>query len=151
MARTVLMQKSYVAKPGELTQKWYLVDAKDLVLGRMAVKIAAILMGKDKPTYTPNVDTGDFVVVINAEKVRVTGNKAQQKWYDYFTRYPGGRKVVPFEEMLTKHPDRVIELAVWGMMPKTKLSKHMIMKLKVYRGAEHPHGAQNPEGLELNV
>lgn len=149
MAQTVVMQKCYVAKPGDLTQKWYVVDAKDLVLGRMAVKVAAILMGKDKPTYTPHVDTGDFVVVINAEKIRVTGAKAQQKWYDYYTRYPGGRKIIPFEEMLAKHPDRVIELAVWGMMPKTKLSKQMIKKMKVYRGAEHPHAAQNPQVLEL--
>ncbi len=149
MARTVLMQKSYVAKAGDLTPKWHLVDATDQVLGRLAVKVAAILMGKDKPTYTPNMDTGDFVVVINAEKIRVTGNKAQQKWYDYYTRYPGGRKVIPYEQMISRHPDQVIKLAVWGMMPKTKLSKAMIKKLKIYRDAEHPHAAQNPEALEL--
>lgn len=149
MPRTVLRQKSYSAKTGEVTPKWYLIDATDLVLGRLAVKVAAMLMGKDKPTYTPHVDTGDFVVITNAEKIRVTGAKAQQKWYDYYTRYPGGRKIVPFEEMLAKHPDRVIELAVWGMMPKTKHSKHMIKKMKVYRGAEHPHAAQNPEPLAV--
>ncbi len=149
MSRTVLTQKCYQAKPGEVTQKWFVVDAKDQVLGRLAVKVAAVLMGKDKPTYTPHVDTGAFVVIINADKIRVTGKKAEQKFYDYYTRYPGGYKVVPYEEMLAKHPDRVIELAVWGMMPKTKLSKHMIKKLKTYAGTEHPHVAQNPEPMAV--
>lgn len=149
MAQSVLIQKSYIGKPSDLTKKWHLVDADGLVLGRMAVKVAAILMGKDKPTYTPNMDTGDFVVLLNASKIRVTGNKAQQKWYDYYTRYPGGRKIIPYEKMLETHPEKVIELAVYGMMPKTKLSKAMIKKLKICRGADHPYTAQDPQPLEL--
>lgn len=149
MAQTVLMQKCYQAKPGEVTKKWYIIDAKDQVLGRLAVKIATMLMGKDKPTFTPHVDTGAFIVVTNADKIRVTGKKAQQKTYEWYTRHPGGRKVVPFEQMQARHPDEVLKLAVWGMLPKTKLGKHLMKNLKVYRGAEHPHGAQNPEAVAI--
>jgi large subunit ribosomal protein L13 len=149
MSRTVLTQKCYQAKSGDLAPKWYVVDATDQVLGRLAVKIATVLMGKDKPTYTPHVDTGAFVVVINAGKIRVTGRKVEQKTYEYYTRHPGGRKVLPYEQMIAKHPERVLELAVWGMLPKTKLGKHLLKKLKVYAGAEHRHASQNPEPLAV--
>ena len=148
MPRAVLTQKSYLAKPGEVTQKWYVVDASSVVLGRLAAKIAPILMGKHKPSYTPHVDTGDFVIVVNADKVRVTGKKVEQKMYDWYTRYPGGRKVLSFKNMIAKHPDRVIQLAVRGMLPKTKLGRRMLKKLKVYAGPDHPHQAQQPEPLE---
>jgi large subunit ribosomal protein L13 len=141
--------KSFLAKKGEIEQKWWLVDADGAVLGRMAAKIALILMGKTKPTYTPNVDTGDFVIVINAAKVKVTGKKAEAKEYDFYSLYPGGRKVVSFAEMMAKKPEKVIELAVRRMLPKSALARLMLKKLKVYRGPEHDHQAQRPEKLEL--
>lgn len=146
---TTPIAKTYMAKGGEVQPRWYVVDATDQVLGRMATRIATILMGKHKPTYTPHVDTGDFVVVINAEKIRVTGAKRSDKQYDWFTRYPGGRKVVSFEAMQAKHPTKIIEMAVRRMLPKSKLGRKMLMKLKVYAGSEHPHQAQQPEKLEL--
>ena len=146
---TTPIAKSYIAKPGEIEAKWYVVDAKDRILGRMSDKIATILMGKHKPTYTPHVDTGDFVVVINAEKIRVTGDKRAKKEYDWFTRYPGGRKILTFDQMQEKHPEKIIELAVRRMLPKSKLGRKMLSKLKVYTGADHPHQAQLPEALEL--
>ncbi len=149
MSRTVLTQKCYQAKAHDVAPKWYVVDARDQVLGRLAVKVATVLLGKDKPTFTPHVDTGAFVVVINADKIRVTGRKAQQKTYSYYTRHPGGQKIVPYEQMLAKHPDRVVELAVWGMLPKTKLGKHLLKKLKVYAGTEHPHASQSPVPLAI--
>ncbi|MHC4792650.1 MAG: 50S ribosomal protein L13 [Planctomycetota bacterium] len=141
--------KSFMAKKGELEPKWMLVDADGAVLGRMASKIAPILMGKNKPTYTPHVETGDYVVVVNAEKVRVTGKKAKDKEYDYYTHYPGGRKFVSFADMMAKRPEKVIELAVSRMLPKNKLRRKMLKKLKVYRGPEHDHQAQKPEKIEL--
>ncbi len=141
--------KSFLAKKGEIEQKWWLVDADGLVLGRMAAKIAPILMGKTKPTYTPNVDTGDFVIVINAAKVKVTGKKAEAKEYDFYSLYPGGRKVISFAEMMVKKPEKVIEMAVRRMLPKNALARKMLKKLKVYRGPEHDHQAQRPEKLEL--
>lgn len=141
--------KSFLAKKGEIEQKWWLVDADRLVLGRMAAKIAPILMGKTKPTYTPYVDMGDFVIVINAAKVRVTGKKAEAKEYDYYTLYPGGHKYVSFAEMMVKKPEKVIELAVRRMLPKNALARKMLKKLKVYRGPEHDQQAQKPEKLEL--
>ena len=140
-----------MAKPGEIQPSWHLIDATDLVLGRMAVKIATILMGKHRPTYTRHVDTGDFIVVVNAEKVRVTGDKLAAKEYDRYSRYPGGRKVVSLETMLDKHPERVIELAVRRMLPKSRLGRKMLSKLKVYAGGVHPHQAQQPEKLELQL
>jgi large subunit ribosomal protein L13 len=149
MSRTVLTQKCYQAKPGEVTPKWYIVDARDQVLGRLAVKVATILMGKDKPTFTPHVDTGAYIVIINAGRIRVTGRKAQQKTYEHYTRHTGGRRIVPYEQMLARRPERVIELAVWGMLPKTKLGKHLLKKLKIYAGADHPHASQNPEPLAI--
>ncbi len=141
--------KSFMAKKNQVGQKWLLVDAEGAVLGRMAAKIAPILMGKNKPTYTPHVDTGDYVVVVNAGKIKVTGKKAQNKEYDYYTHHPGGRKVVSFADMMAKKPQKVIELAVRRMLPKNKLGRAMLKKLKVYRGPEHDHQAQKPEKIEL--
>lgn len=138
-----------MAKGGEVPTEWFVVDATDRVLGRMATKIATMLMGKHKPAYTPHVDTGDYIIVVNAEKIRVTGAKRQDKEYDWFTRYPGGRKVVSFDDMQAKHPTRIIELAVRRMLPKSKLGRQMIKKLKVYAGGKHEHQAQNPQTLEL--
>ncbi len=142
--------KTYMAKTNEVEQRWLLVDAQDVVLGRLAAQVAPILMGKNKPTYTPHIDTGDFVVVVNADKIKVSGKKAEQKEYDWYTRYPGGRKVKSFEEMLQQKPERIIELAVQRMLPKTKMGRKMLKKLKVYRGPEHEHQAQKPEKIELN-
>ncbi len=142
--------KSFMAKKEQLEHKWVLVDAADAVLGRMASKIAPILMGKNKPTYTPHVDTGDYVIVVNAEKVKVTGKKAEVKEYDYYTHFPGGHKFVSFADMMAKKPEKVIELAVKRMLPKNKLGRKMLKKLKVYRGDQHEHQAQKPEKIELN-
>ena len=141
--------KTYYAKPGEVQRDWVLVDATDMVLGRLATRIAEILKGKTKPQYTPHVDVGDFVVVINAEKIRLTGNKAADKSYFSHSGYPGGLKEVSFERMIEKHPERVIEKAVKGMLPKNSLGRSMGRKLKVYAGSEHPHEAQNPQLIEL--
>lgn len=141
--------KTYYAKPGEVEREWLLVDASDMVLGRLATRVAEILKGKTKPTYTPHVDVGDFVVVINAEKIRLTGNKASSKSYYSHSQYPGGLKEVPFERMLEKHPERIIEKAVKGMLPKNTLGRAQGKKLKVYAGPEHPHQAQNPRLIEL--
>ncbi|MCL2871094.1 MAG: 50S ribosomal protein L13 [Coriobacteriia bacterium] len=141
--------KTYYAKPGEVQRDWVLVDATDMVLGRLATRVAEILKGKTKPQYTPHIDVGDFVVVINAEKIRLTGNKAADKSYFSHSGYPGGLKEVSFERMLEKHPERIIEKAVKGMLPKNSLGRSMGKKLKVYAGPEHPHVAQNPQAIEL--
>ncbi|MHC4716992.1 MAG: 50S ribosomal protein L13 [Planctomycetota bacterium] len=141
--------KTYMAKPGEVAAKWYVVDASGKVLGRMATKIATMLMGKHRPEYTPHVDTGDFIIVVNAEKVAMTGAKWTQKEYDWYTGYPGGHKSVTAEKMRAKHPDRIITEAVRRMLPKNRLGRKMLKKLKVYAGPEHPHQAQQPEVLEL--
>jgi large subunit ribosomal protein L13 len=141
--------KTQFVKADEVDRTWWVVDAEDKVLGRMATRIAPILMGKHRPSYTPNQDTGDFVVVVNAEKVHLTGNKRLAKEYDSYTYYPGGRKVVSFEEMIEKHPTRPVEEAVRRMLPKGRLGRKMFKKLKVYAGAEHPHQAQEPKPLEL--
>ena len=141
--------KSFMAKNNQVEQKWLLVDAEDAILGRMAAKIAPILMGKTKPTYTPHVDTGDYVIVVNADKIKLTGKKEQMKEYDYYTHHPGGHKYVSFEEMMEKKPEKVIELAVRRMLPKNKLGRQMLKKLKVYRGPEHENQAQKPEKIEL--
>lgn len=140
--------KSYMARGETFESEWFVVDATDKILGRLAVEVATVLMGKHKPTYTPHVDTGDFVVVTNAEKIRVTGRKMQQKEYDWYSGYPGGRKVVTMEDFFEKHPARVIEMAVRRMLPKTRLGRKMFKKLKVYAGPEHPHTAQQPQALE---
>jgi large subunit ribosomal protein L13 len=144
-----LSMKSFMAKKNQVEQKWLLVDAEGAILGRMASKIAPILMGKNKPTYTPHVDTGDYVIVINAEKVKLTGKKAQMKEYDYYTYHPGGHKYISFAEMLAQKPEKVIELAVRRMLPKNSLGREMLKKLKIYRGPEHNHQAQQPEKIEL--
>ena len=141
--------KTYYAKPGEVEREWLVVDATDVVLGRLASKVALILKGKHKPQYTPHVDTGDFVIVVNAEKVRVTGNKAQKKVYFRHSGYPGGLKEVPLQRMLERHPERVIEKAVKGMLPKNTLGRKMGTKLKVYAGPDHPHQAQKPRQITL--
>jgi len=141
--------KTYSAKPHEVDQKWLLVDAEGQTLGRMATEIATRLRGKHKPEYTAHVDTGDFVVVINADKVRVTGNKAKGKIYHAHSGFPGGLKSMSFEKLLDKAPERVIQLAVKGMLPRSPLGRAMFKKLKVYSGTEHPHGAQQPQTLQL--
>jgi len=143
--------KTYYAKPGEVDREWLLIDATDLVLGRLSTQVAMILRGKTKPTYTPNVDTGDFVVIINAEKVRVTGNKAEQKAYYSYSGYPGGLKETSYKSLMEKHPERVIERAVRGMLPKGTLGRQMGRKLHVYAGPDHPHQAQNPRQITLEA
>ena len=136
--------KTYSLKNTEVDRDWVIFDASDKVLGRFATKIADKLRGKDKPTFTPHVDGGDFVVVINAEKLKITGNKAEQKKYYKHSLYPGGLKVKSYKDVLEKNPERIIENAVKGMLPKNKLGKSIIKKLKVYSGSEHPHESQNP-------
>jgi large subunit ribosomal protein L13 len=140
--------KTQFAKQTEVERKWYVVDAADQVLGRLATRVAARLRGKNKPIFTPNVDTGDFIVVVNAEKVRLTGNKLDQKTYYRHSGYPGGLKSETARERLRKKPELIITEAVRGMLPKNRLGRAMIKKLKVYRGAEHPHSAQKPEALQ---
>ena len=143
------MSKSFMAKPGEVAAAWHIVDAEDKILGRMASRIAMILMGKHRPTYTPHVDTGEFVVVVNAEKVRVTGKKLDQKLYYRRTSYIGNMKTTPLRKMMAQKPEFVISEAVRRMLPKSKLGRKMLTKLKVYAGATHPHEAQNPQPIEL--
>lgn len=141
--------KTFVTKPAEIERKWWLVDATDKTLGRLASEIAQVLKGKHKPTYAPNVDAGDFVVVINAEKIAVTGRRMDQKVYYRHSQYPGGLTETKLKDMLQKHPTRPIKLAVKGMLPKNVLGRQMLTKLKVYAGSEHKHQAQQPEVLEL--
>ncbi|MDO4517689.1 MAG: 50S ribosomal protein L13 [Bacillota bacterium] len=141
--------KSFIAKPAEVERKWYVIDAEGQNLGRMATQIAMILRGKNKPIFTPHVDCGDYVIVINAEKVAVTGNKRKEKIYKRHTGYPGGLRETTFEEMMVKHPTEVVRHAVKGMMPKGKLGRQMYKKLKVYAGPEHNHAAQKPEVLDI--
>ena len=141
------MTTTYMPKPREVAANWHVVDADGQVLGRLASRIALILQGKHKPTYTPHVDTGDFVVVVNAERVRVTGRKADVLEYDTYSRYPGGRHVYSYQTMLAKHPEKLIELAVRRMLPKSKMGRNILGKLKVYRGSQHPHAAQQPKEL----
>ena len=143
--------KTYHAKPGEIEREWLLVDATDLTLGRLASEIAQILKGKRKPQYSPHVDVGDFVIIVNASKVKVTGNKLAGKRYFRHSGYPGGRKEVTLQSMLAKRPERVIEHAVKGMLPKNTLGRAMGMKLKVYAGPEHKHQAQKPRKITLEV
>lgn len=141
--------KSYLAKQSEVQRKWYVVDVEGMTLGRAASQIASILRGKNKPEFTPNVDTGDFVIVVNAEKIVLTGKKLDQKMLRHHSLYPGGLKEVPYKEALAKKPEFVFEEAVRRMLPKGPLGRKMLKKLKVYRGSEHNHEAQNPEVLEL--
>ena len=141
--------KSYIAKPAEVERKWYVVDAEGQTLGRLASKVAMVLRGKNKPIYTPHVDCGDYVIVINAEKVDVTGKKRKEKIYKRHTGYPGGLKEMTFEQLQEKKPEEIINHAVRGMLPKGRLGRQMFKKLKVYAGSEHDHKAQKPETLEI--
>ena len=141
--------KSFMAKNNDVEQKWLVVDAEGAILGRMAAKIAPILMGKTKPTYTPHVDVGDFVIVVNAGKVGLTGAKAEQKFEKRYTGYPGGLKLRSYGQLRSEKPERLIELAVKRMLPKNRLGRQMIKKLKVYPGAEHPHAGVNPTELTV--
>lgn len=143
------MRTTYMAKPQQVERKWYIVDAAGQTLGRLASEVASILRGKTKPEFTPHVDTGDFVVVINADQVVLTGKKLQKKMYYRHSQYPGGLKVTSAQEMLAKRPDRMIELAVYGMLPKNRLGDKLKTKLNVYAGSEHPHAAQQPQVWEL--
>lgn len=141
--------KSYMAKPNEIERKWYVIDAEDKVLGRLATEVATILRGKHKPIYTPHVDTGDFVIIVNADKIKLTGKKLEQKQYRYHTQHPGGLKCISYDRMIKEKPEKVIQLAVKGMLPKNSLGRQMIKKMKVYSGSEHNHEAQQPEMYEF--
>ena len=141
--------KTYHAKPGEVEREWVIIDAEDQVLGRVATKAAQILKGKHKPQYTPHVDTGDFVIIVNADKIRMTGTKATSKEYYRHSGFPGGLKMETFAEAMQKHPERVIEHAVKGMLPKNTLGRKQGKKLKVYVGPEHPHAAQKPREIKM--
>lgn len=141
--------KSYNVKAKDIQRKWYVVDATDKVLGRLASEVAAILRGKNKPIFTPNLDTGDYVIVINADKVRVTGDKNKKKIYKRHTGYPGGLRTTTFEELIARKPERAVELAVKGMLPKNRLGRDMYRKLRVYAGEDHGHEAQQPESIDL--
>jgi large subunit ribosomal protein L13 len=143
------MRTTYMAKPNEVERKWHLIDAEGKTLGRLASEVASLIRGKHKPEFTPHVDTGDFVVVINAEKIVLTGKKWQQKNYYRHSGYQGGLKVTPAHVMVQTKPERMIEIAVFGMLPKNKLGNALHTKLKVYAGSEHPHAAQNPQVYEL--
>jgi large subunit ribosomal protein L13 len=142
---------TYMPKPGEIQGQWHTVDATDMVLGRLAAKVAVILQGKHKPTYTPHVDTGDFVIILNAEKVKVTGKKADVLEYDTYSRYPGGRHLYSFKTMQALHPEKLVELAIRRMLPKNKLGRNILGKLKIYRGGSHEHAAQQPKELKLSL
>lgn len=141
--------KSYVAKPHEVERKWYVIDAEGKKLGRLASEVASILRGKRKPVFTPHVDTGDFVIVINAEKIELTGKKLEQKFYRRHSGHPGGLKEVAYKDLMANNPEKAVQLAVKGMLPKNSLGRQMINKLKVYRGTEHNHQAQQPIKLEI--
>jgi large subunit ribosomal protein L13 len=142
------VQKTYVPKKNELSNEWVLVDAKGKYIGRLATQIASLLLGKHKPNFTPGVETGDFVIVINAEAITATGNKMEDKVYYHHTGYPSGIKSINLRQQLAKHPERVIRSAVWGMLPHNKYGRSLIKKMKVYSGSEHPHAGQNPRVLE---
>jgi hypothetical protein len=141
--------RTYSPKPGDVEPKWYLIDASDVVLGRLATHVATLLRGKHKPTYAPHFDGGDYVIVINADKVALTGSKLEQKFAYHHSGYPGGLKATSYTELLAKHPERAVMKAVRGMLPKNRLARKQLSKLKVYAGAEHPHVAQRPEPFEL--
>ena len=144
------MQKTYYPKPGDVTREWYIIDATGQNLGRLATQISKLLLGKEKPEFTPGVDVGDFVIVINAEKIEVTGNKLDDKIYYRHSGYPGGIKAINLRNQLEKHPDRVITSAVWGMIPHNRYGRKIMKKLKVFGGSEHPHKAQKPKEYKLD-
>lgn len=141
--------RTYSPKPGDIERRWHVIDAADVVLGRLASQVATLLRGKHKPIFAPHADTGDFVIVVNADKVALTGNKRQDKVAYRHSGYPGGLKSAGYEELLTKHPERAVRLAVKGMLPHNKLSRRVIKKLKVYAGPDHPHAAQQPAPYEI--
>jgi len=143
--------KTFMAKAEEIKRKWYIVDADGKPLGRLASEVAKILRGKNKPEFTPHVDTGDHVIVVNSEKVVLTGKKLEQKLYRYHTLHPGGLKEVKYKHLMETRPEKAVELAVKGMLPKNSLGRAMFRKLKVYKGTEHNHEAQKPENLEINI
>src|SRR5215211_2876864 len=143
--------KTYSAKPKEIEQRWYLVDAEGQTLGRLATRIADTLRGKRKPVYTPHIDVGDFVVVVNAEKISVTGKKREEKRYYRHSGYPGGLRSRTLDEMLARRPEEVVRLAVKGMLPRTRLGRAQLRKLKIYAGPDHPHAAQKPEPMEVDA
>ena len=142
-------QKTWTATPSKIERKWYVVDAEGMVLGRLASQVAAILRGKNKPTFTPHFDTGDYVIVVNADKVVLTGNKEDQKEYKRYSGYTGGQKITKFKDMKAKYPERIVEHAIVGMLPHNKLGRQMAKKLRVYAGSDHGHEAQFPEALDL--
>lgn len=142
------MYKTYYPKADEITRDWVLFDANDQTLGRLATQIATALLGKHKPGFTPGVEMGDFVVVVNAERIKVTGKKLDNKFYYRHSRYPGGLKTISLRDQLAKHPERVIERAVWGMLPHNRMGRHLLRKLRVYAGPDHPHAAQQPKPME---
>lgn len=143
--------RTYSPKAGEVTHAWHVIDAEDVVLGRLATQAATLLRGKHKPTYAPHIDTGDFVVVVNAEKVALTGKKREQSFQFRHSGYPGGGRKFSFGQVLDKHPERLLEKTIKGMLPKNKLGRAMSKKLKVYAGPQHPHQAQNPQPFEINA
>jgi large subunit ribosomal protein L13 len=140
---------TYMPKPGEVVANWHVVDATDQVLGRLAARVSLIIQGKHKPTFTRHVDTGDFVVIVNADKVKVTGRKAEVLEYQTYSRYPGGQKTYSYKRMVELHPEKLVELAVRRMLPKNKLGRNILGKLKVYKGDKHPHSAQQPKELKF--
>jgi large subunit ribosomal protein L13 len=142
------LNKTYVTKLDDINRDWFVIDAAGQSLGRLASKVAAVLRGKHKPIFTPGLDTGDYVIVVNAEKITVTGNKLTEKFYYRYSGYPGGMTAISLRDQLAKHPDRVIEHAVWGMLPHNRLGRAMLKKLKVYAGPDHPHQAQKPSELK---
>ena len=139
--------RSFTPRPGDADERWWVVDAEDQILGRLATRVAVKLRGKDKPVYSPHADTGDYVIVVNAEKIQVTGRKLTDKLYYRHSGYPGGLRVTPLKDMLAKHPERVIEFAIRGMLPKNALGRKLFRKLRVYAGPDHPHAAQQPQPL----
>ncbi|MCD6459666.1 50S ribosomal protein L13 [bacterium] len=141
--------RTYSAKPTDIKRKWYVVDAKDQILGRLATKVADVLRGKHKPIYTPSMDTGDFVIIINADKIKLTGKKAEQMSYQHYSGYPDGLKIESYKVMKEKKPEYIVEHAIRGMIPHTRLGNALYKKLKVYTGTKHPHTAQNPEPLTI--
>jgi large subunit ribosomal protein L13 len=142
---------TYMPKPGEVAANWFVVDATDQILGRLAARVSMILTGKTKPTYTPHVDTGDCVIIINAEKVKVTGNKAEVTQFDTYSRYPGGRHLYSYKRMSELHPEKIVELAIRRMLPKSKMGRNILGKLKIYKGSQHPHSAQQPKPLKVKL
>ena len=142
--------KTIFVKPAEIVKKWYLIDAEGKELGRVAVAAARILRGKNKPEYAPHQDMGDFVIIVNAEKIRVTGKKADALVYETYSKHPGGRHLYPFKRMQAEHPEKLVEVAIRRMLPKSRLGRQMLSKLKIYRGAEHPHAAQQPKETKFS-